>query len=357
MKNKISSDFTLNLDTLKMCREQLSLTIEDVLKKVPNYRNIESGKKRPTYRQLDVLSSLYHVPRWIFTVEEMPNEYKFFSTQTYKEFKNNSTFGTPEIKKLIKKVLMYRDFIIELKHDHGDPIPKFNYDMDISVENIQKKFNVSTHVDFIALRDKIEQENVFIFLADHSDLGTQKDSFYGATISYKILPIIILNDSHKRGRQSFNLMRQIFHLYKREMSLDTCYTATIDFKEECDSFALDFLISSDRLYSDIASFGDNWKSINNFKIIAKKFRVSIATLLLKFAQIGVISNFQYYAYLDLVFDPIKNRKREINRRYGSLFIDAVLASYHRNDISYMGVMRLFDVKDRFSLKKILNSNY
>ena len=63
---KIAGKFKLNVDILKRCREQMNLSQDDVKKKISSINSIESGVKRPTYKQLDTLSDLYQVPRWVF---------------------------------------------------------------------------------------------------------------------------------------------------------------------------------------------------------------------------------------------------------------------------------------------------
>ena len=67
----------INKRVLRQCREQMALSIPKVTKKVPQIRNIEVGKQKPTFKQLDTLADLYQVPRWVFVSDQLPVKYQY----------------------------------------------------------------------------------------------------------------------------------------------------------------------------------------------------------------------------------------------------------------------------------------
>lgn len=66
-----------NIEVIKQCRRQMRLTEKDVRDKISlDIKVIEKGLKQPTFEQIDKLSRLYQVPRWVFIAEEIPREYR-----------------------------------------------------------------------------------------------------------------------------------------------------------------------------------------------------------------------------------------------------------------------------------------
>ena len=67
----------INVEILRQCREQIGLAFADVEKKIKNIAAIEDELQKPTFNQLNTLSELYKVPRWVFVSETLPKQYQF----------------------------------------------------------------------------------------------------------------------------------------------------------------------------------------------------------------------------------------------------------------------------------------
>lgn len=78
---QIAQNFQLNLEILKRCREQVGLSQAEVETKIGSISSIESGKKRPTYKQLDTLADLYQV----FITDELPQEYQYMEKPAFRK--------------------------------------------------------------------------------------------------------------------------------------------------------------------------------------------------------------------------------------------------------------------------------
>ena len=83
----------INLDTLRQCREQIGLSVEDVKKKVARIDKFESGAAKPTFKQIADLSELYLVPQWVFLSAELPEEYKLDSNPAFRTLARTSQFA------------------------------------------------------------------------------------------------------------------------------------------------------------------------------------------------------------------------------------------------------------------------
>ena len=67
----------LNPAMLRQCREKIGLNFEEAQKKVNSLNKLENGELQPTFKQLASLSSLNHVPQWVFLKQELPEQYRF----------------------------------------------------------------------------------------------------------------------------------------------------------------------------------------------------------------------------------------------------------------------------------------
>ena len=83
--SQIAQKFQLNLEIIRRCREQAGLSQAEVKTKIGSISFIESGKKRPTYKQLDILADLYQVPRWVFITDELPQEYQYMEKPAFRK--------------------------------------------------------------------------------------------------------------------------------------------------------------------------------------------------------------------------------------------------------------------------------
>lgn len=119
----------INIQILKQCREQIGLDLFDVETKVKKIATIEEDEQKPTFRQLDILADFYKVPRWVFIADKLPDEYHFQkSVPAFRQFADNpyGIFDDYKIRGLTAKIEQYRELIIELREDMGEPIEPFN---------------------------------------------------------------------------------------------------------------------------------------------------------------------------------------------------------------------------------------
>ncbi len=68
----------LNREILRQCREQMNMSFADVLHETGiKIEAVESGKAELTFEEMDRLSDIYHVPRWVFITDKLPKEYNY----------------------------------------------------------------------------------------------------------------------------------------------------------------------------------------------------------------------------------------------------------------------------------------
>ncbi|MEA1899726.1 MAG: hypothetical protein U9N47_03025, partial [Thermodesulfobacteriota bacterium] len=119
----------INKDILRQCRVQIGLSLPVVAKKVAKIAVIEQGDQKPTFKQLDTLAELYKVPRWVFISDHLPEKYQLDKAiPAFRQFtdSNADVFSEHNVRSLIARVDRFRELILELREDMGEPVTAFH---------------------------------------------------------------------------------------------------------------------------------------------------------------------------------------------------------------------------------------
>lgn len=360
MAQEIAAQFNLNLNILKQCREQMSLSLEQAAKHVRTISKIESGEKRPTYNQLDNLSDLYQVPRWVFIADDLPEEYKYHNTPAFRKFKETSIFEDSKVRKLVARVEQYRDLLIELRLDMDDPVQKFTPPDLVNTRDIEKTacaarqwLSIQGPRKFDHLKELLAQKGVFIFLTSKYTGWSHIDqAFRGLTITHPVMPIIIINDSDSRKAQSFTLMHELGHLIRDDTNIDSENTADSDIEKWCDKFAGETLMpASSGIWQQLTD-----DELADIKKLAKKFNVSPHACLVRLRQLEKIEQHIYDSRVAQLKEeykqaqeqrkqgPARNRVKEVQNQFGKPFINTVLTAWRSKEITLHKAAKLLGLK-------------
>ncbi len=370
----------INLDTLRQCREQIGLSVEDVKKKVARIDKFESGAAKPTFKQIADLSELYLVPQWVFLSAELPEEYKLDSNPAFRTLARTSQFAHYSIRKLLTKVERFRELIIDFRNDQNEPVPNFQPPRVEEVSNMAEVANIVREwlgcsgydrYDFNEWREIIESKDVFVFLTSKlsSWSKVEVDLFRGMAIYKEILPIIIINDSDTYKAQIFTLFHELGHLLKKQIALDNT-----DFEDEskeevwCNDFAGNFLMPYSKFRHLAPPSAKPDKAIGEIKNIAKDFAVSPLACLVRMRKLGMVDKMHYEeikSLLDIEYSRYKENQRdsifggrdmekEVIRQYGNLYISVVVDAYHSREISLHRLCKLLDLKRPKSALEVAN---
>ena len=362
---QIAQTFQLNLATLKQCREQMALSLQDVKKKVSSIEIIEQGNKRPTYKQLDMLADLYQVPRWVFIADDLPEEFCFTETPVFRRFADSSVFNNSRVRQLVTKVKHYRDLFIELRQDLGEPIEPFskpifkNIDQKTAIANSLRDWLSipnKTYLEFAELKNRLEQKSLFIFLTSKYKGWSHIDrDFRGMAVVDETMPIIIINDSDSKKAQSFTLIHELGHILRDDMGIDGEQSDDSPTEKWCDQLAGEFLMpASSPLWNTLSS-----NKLSEIKKFAQQFKVSPHACLVRLKQLRKIDQGTYNDHEDALREeyqalqeklkqtpggPSRNRSKEVQEQFGNAFVRTVLTSWHNQEITLHKVAKLFDLK-------------
>lgn len=357
----------INKEILIQCREQISLELLEVAKKIPKIEKIEKGEHKPTYKQLDTLADLYKVPRWVFISEKLPPKYQFNkSVPAFRQFSDNNPeiFSDHRIRNLTAKIEQYRKLILDIREDMHEPIELFKSpqittnasSVDVS-KQIRRWLNTSSNNDFSEWKLLLEQKGIFIFLTSKYKGWSyiEREYLRGFAIYHSKLPIIVINDSDSKKAQSFTLFHELGHILRRENSIDIWENQNIDIERWCDELAGNVLMPANELQN--ITLSDD--PLNDIKSIAKSFKVSPYACLVRLRQLQIISQQGYKNIEDKLINefkelqkklqeseggPVRSRAKEVITQYGHIYTNALFQAYHNQEIGLHKLMHLFDLK-------------
>ncbi len=358
----------INKDILRQCREQIGLSLPVVAKKVTKIAAIEQGDQKPTFKQIDTLADLYKVPRWVFISDHLPEKYKFDKAiPAFRQLadSNADIFSEHKVRSLTARVARFRELILELREDMGEPVTAFhpldlkrNATPDFVAQQVRDWLDITEEsFDFSKWKEMLEEKNIFVFMTSkymgwsHVD----RELFRGLAIYHQKLPIIIINDSDAKKAQSFTLFHELGHLLRKESAIDDWSAYHQRVEKWCDELSGNVLMPAEQILSAV----DNIDDLDAVKDIAKCFKVSPYACLVRLRQMMIIDQDAYLGFeaqLKAEYrklqkklkesdgGPARNRPQEVLKQYGHIYANALFQAYHNKEIGLHKLCQAFDLK-------------
>ncbi len=360
---------------LSWARDSIGYTIDDAAKKIKTEASDiidwESGKRKPSYAQLEKLAKIYKRPIAVFFFPKPPREESINEKLRAlpEEYANSLP---PEIHYLVRKAQSRKINLYEL---YNDSLPSsfqsfsrsFNENKNDAKElanKVRKILGVSTDDQFnwsntdTALkkwRSKLEEVGIWIFKDNF-------DKYYsGFCLCDTHIPIVYINNSMSTTRQIFTLFHELAHLLISKGGIDfrnhveSKFTGVYQEDEVfCNVFAGQFLVPNRSI--DIS----NTYSDNQIIEYARKYKVSREVILRKYLDKKIITQDFYVDkvkkwHLDWLKE--KERKKQLGDKktggpnyyitqksyLGNKYLSLAFGQYYKNRISeiqladYLGV--------------------
>ena len=379
----------INPEVLRQCREQIGMSIEQAQSKasMATLDKVEQGERKPTFKQLDILSALYNVPRWVFLRENLPDQYNFSQHMpAFRQFSNSSpVFSQYKVRYITASVERFREFILDLRIDMEEEIKPFSPpDLTEKIPQLTrlvKKWLGLTELayPFEDWKKACEDKEIFVFLTSKYSSWSKVDPslFRGFSIYKEQLPIIVINDSDARAAQSFTLLHELGHLLHKESVIDE---TTDGIQNEhgseawCNRFAGEMLMPEDVFIEQTRGFeisGEVDRDIIHIDAVAKTFKVSSHAFTVRMLQLGKINQQQYQVieeYLKKRYIEFREKRKKENihinrnmakeklRQYGSIYSSTIVQAYREQEISLHRLCQIFGFKktsDAFKLSDLI----
>jgi len=360
----------INKDILRQCREQIGLSLPVVAKKVAKIAGIEQGDQKPTFKQIDTLADLYKVPRWVFISEHLPEKYQFDKAiPAFRKFSdsNADVFSNHKIRSLTARVDSFRELILELREDMGEPVTAFhppelkkNATLDFAAQQVRDWLDITEEsFKFSEWKEMLEDKNIFVFMTSKYKGWSHVDKalFRGLAIYHQKLPIIIINDSDAKKAQSFTLFHELGHLLRKESAIDDWGAYHQQVERWCDELSGNVLMPAAQFQTVIHNI--NIDDLDEIKSIASDFKVSAYACLVRLRQLQLIDHDDYLRFeaqlkaeyrklqkklKESAGGPARNRPQEVLKQYGHIYAKAIFQAYHNKEIGLHKLCRAFDLK-------------
>ncbi len=362
----------INPAMLRQCREQIGLNFEEAQKKIKILDKLENGELQPTFKQLASLSSLYHVPQWVFLKQELPEQYRFKdSMPAFRKFNSRPIFSDHKVRVITANVARFRKLILEFSDDMQEQIPPFS-PPDLTSDIVKLSGRVRKWLGypetdsgkFQDWKKAVESKNILVFMSSKYQ-GWSKihpHLFRGISIYQETLPIIVINNSDAYQAQSFTLFHELGHLLKKESTLDEEFSPAKSSSEEkwCNEFAGELLMPRSSFLQATKTFsltGNKPEDLQQLAIIAKQFSVSKFACTMRMRNLKII-NQQRYNEVELWLKedyqqikesresrPLKrNMAKERLNQYGSIYSRVVVQAYREQEIGLHKLCKLMGIK-------------
>ena len=340
----------INSDILKWARERSGYTVEAIaafLKKDASIVNDwESGKRAPTYIQLEKLADKYKRPIALFFFPEPPDEPNIAENLALRS--SNNTPLEPRIHILLRQAYARQLSLMELNAGTNPAETKIFRDLQArpndSVMMLAQQARAYLNVDVTTQsdwntptaleewRDCIEEAGIFVFKDAFQD-----DSVDGFCLVHEEFPVIYLNNSRAPVRQIFSLFYELAHLLLGESGItrsDLFHSdifrggTTQEIEDFCDQFAGEFLVPSSDFEARLNFPNYDDKTIEE---LANYYKVSRPVILLKLVKKGILAQENYWEKINQWTEEYKHQreKKAVGKISGG-------GSYYNTRATYLG---------------------
>ncbi|OGV50376.1 MAG: hypothetical protein A2X49_12015 [Lentisphaerae bacterium GWF2_52_8] len=337
-------------ELLKWARERAGLLPSDISKdkRFTKYELWESGKKMPTFKQLEGFAHKTYTPFGYFFLPKPPPEDKIpipdFRTIKNKCIQRPSLHLLDTIQTMQSRQEWMRDFFISEREEKlpfigsakgcNDPI-KIAADIRGALNKTPgwAERHWSYEEALRTLRNAIDDLGIMIVsngvVGNSTNRALDPEEFRGFVLVDEYAPLIFINGNDTKSARMFTIAHELAHLWLGEsgvFNFEKTMPAENKVERLCNMIAAEFLVPKAELN---ALWGQIKSDEDRFNKIAKKFKVSSLVAARRAFDLSFISESQFYSYYEhdvaQYIDLKKKRKPggnailSQNTRVGKLF--------------------------------------
>ena len=374
-----SFEVDVNPRIIKWARESAGYRIDEIANKlktsVENYEKIEAGIKKPTFRQLELLSKYFNRPLSTFFLPEPPKEDLIVSS--FRVLPKVQNLYSKEFYLALRKAHYYQSVARELTNAMGynisAPINEYNLrnspeksaqiereNIGISIEKQLKWKNA--YEAFNNWRRVIEEKNILVFQFKFP----LEDARGFCLIDNP--PVIVINSSDNILARIFTLLHEYAHIL---IGISEIYTEEIVIDKQienwCNLFTAEFLIPA-RIVKETPDFEDIIKlkkdALQTLENLSSKYKVSKKALLVRLKTLDIIDDRQFEYFTKYIKDkPSEEKKvffltpeKKCVQEKGEKFISTVLEAKEKGIITTHEAMEYLSIKFKYisRIEKLLS---
>jgi len=382
MSRKKPIAVSVEISVLKWLIESSGWTRGEIAKRLntsaQNIEKMESGEKKPSFRQLEELSVIFKRPVASFllskplTEKPKPKDYRMLPDKTNKFDKKTILVmrharRLQELSKELSRNVNYetksRIEKAKLSDDPATFALKFREKFNLSEEK-QRKFKTPYEL-FNYLRDILEDQNIYLF-----QFSMPVEDARGFVFVDETPNVIVVNTKDNIEARIFSLMHEFAHILLGESVIDLP-DATHSFKDDverwCNEFSSALLLPKDLAKSAFDTNRANLTQKETLRYLSNKYKVSKAMLLLNMFKLEYIERTDYDAILARFKKEEIKPKKEAEEgtgggipsevrclsEVGNKFVSLVANNYDRDHITYTDALNYLSLKSK-SFDKVLS---
>jgi len=372
----------VELSVLKWLIDSSGWTVEEIAKRLKTSTQIiekmESGEKKPSFRQLEELAAIFKRPVASFllsnplTEKPKPKDYRMLPDKANK-FDKKTIFvmrHARRLQELSKELSRNVDYETKSKigkvklSDNSETVAlKFREQFNLTEEK-QRKFKTSYEL-FNYLRDILEDQNIYLF-----QFSMPVEDARGFVFVDESPNVIVVNTKDNIEARIFSLMHEFAHILLGESVIDlpdATHTFKNDVENWCNEFASAFLLPKDLAKIVFEANKFNLTKKETLKYLSNKYKVSKAMLLLNMLKLKYIERTDYDAILARFKKEEIKPKKEAEKvtgggipsevrclsEVGNKFVSLVANNFDRDHITYTDALNYLSIKSK-SFDKVLS---
>jgi Zn-dependent peptidase ImmA (M78 family)/DNA-binding XRE family transcriptional regulator len=380
-RKQISVD--VELSVLKWLIQSSGWTREEIAKRLKtstqNIEKMESGEKKPSFKQLEELATIFKRPVASFllskplTEKQKPKDYRMIPGKTNRFDKKTILVmrHARRLQELSKELSKNIDYETSSKLDNlkitDDPersASKFRDKFNLSEEK-QRKFKTAYEL-FNYLRDLLEDMNIYLF-----QFSMPIEDARGFVFVDEVPNIIVVNTKDSIEARIFSLMHEFAHILLGESVIDLPDASSVhkdNVEKWCNEFASAFLLPKELAKATFEANKANLTQKETLKSISNRYKVSKAMLLLNMLKLKYIEKNDYEAILArFPKEDIRQIKETAEERtgggipsevkclseVGNKFVSLVANNFDRDYITYTDALNYLSIKSK-NFDKVLS---
>ena len=371
----MAKTFTVEVvpQVLNWLRTSAGWEIEEVAKKlgtsVEIVKDLESGKRNPTLRQLHTLSEIYKRPIASFFLSKpkqerpMPKDYRFLPNKT-NIFDRKTILAirrTRSLQNLSKELSLNINYTTKMEvkkaelTDNPELIAsEYRKILNLDIEK-QRKFR-DAYKMMGHLRDVLEDLNILVF-----QFSMQMEDARGFALADEAPNIIVINSKDSIEARLFTLMHEFGHIILGETVIDlpeVSLQARNNIEAWCNTFSSAFLLPKEVSIDLFNKNKHNLTETNTLNDLSKRYKVSKAVLLVKMVNLNYISRQEFESVLAR-YTPKETKVEKKGKKVmgmasdqrclsevGNKFVSLVANNFDREFITYNDALSFLSIKSR-----------
>ncbi|HEY5498843.1 MAG TPA: XRE family transcriptional regulator [Bacteroidales bacterium] len=292
---------------MRWARERSGVEFSALQKHFPRFADWESGKTKPTLRQVERFAKVTHTPVGYLFLQEPPVEN--IPIPDFRTVMNEYTSRpSPNLLDTLyicqQRQEWYHDFARSMGEEPISFVGSASLKDDIKVVATKMRKTIGFDIDARkkmptwaeALRhfiDQVDSIGIMVMCSgvvmNNNYRHLDPDEFRGFAMADKLAPLVFINGADTKAAQMFTLAHEIAHIWLGQSAVSDVQASWISkhsVERWCNQIAAEFLVPLDLIKHDFQKKADLHGELNR---LARRFKVSTLVILRRIFDAGGIT--------------------------------------------------------------------